>query len=564
MELKENHILITDETILSFYRDNSNLNFVTMNHIFIDVLKSLSSNLSNTINSTMNSKILSMVTDMHTNLHTIKSDIIIKLHESKKEYIEDIKTILQNNSLTNNEKINALIEKNNDSLLTKTTLIVNDVIPKSQDKNYMQIENCIKGFCSSITQDTTKLLELTNKDDHHIDAVIKDIETQFSKSQDKNYMQIENCIKGFCSSITQDTTKLLELTNKDDHHIDAVIKDIETQFSKMISTIQQPIFSFIQSSEERTNTGIQNVRDNLITQQLDSNKLTTELHEFLQKYTNNSSVKGNVSETELFFLLQSIMPSDEIIKVSSDTATCDIKVNRMDINKPSILFENKDYTRSSAKDEIIKFERDLQIQKMHGIFISQKSPVALKNNFQIDIINGLIHIYIHYADYDPHKIKMAIDVIDSLDLKLKFLEKSKEDEYSIDKEDMNDILEEYRIFIVQKTQMIETIKSVTKQLIDKMEDIQLPKLKKLFMNLGNIENDNDLKCPFCISWIGKNKGSVSAHVRTCKLNPKNKKIITNTSEQLIDLQLNPVCIEIVNEPKTVEKNHKVKKSQGKK
>ena len=564
MELKDDHILITDETILSFYKENSNLNFVTMNHIFIDILKSLSSNLSNTINSTMNSKILSMVIDTHSNLNTIKSDIIIKLHETKKEYVEDIKTILQNNSLTNNEKINALIEKNNDSLLTKTTLIVNDVIPKSQDKNYMQIENCIKGFCSSITQDTTKLLELTNKDDHHIDAVIKDIETQFSKSQDKNYMQIENCIKGFCSSITQDTTKLLELTNKDDHHIDAVIKDIETQFSKMISTIQQPIFSFIQSSEERTNTGIQNVRDNLITQQLDSNKLTTELHEFLQKYTNNSSVKGNVSETELFFLLQSIMPSDEIIKVSSDTATCDIKVNRMDINKPSILFENKDYTRSSAKDEIIKFERDLQIQKMHGIFISQKSPVALKNNFQIDIINGLIHIYIHYADYDPHKIKMAIDVIDSLDLKLKFLEKSKEDEYSIDKEDMNDILEEYRIFIVQKTQMIETIKSVTKQLIDKMEDIQLPKLKKLFMNLGNIENDNDLKCPFCISWIGKNKGSVSAHVRTCKLNPKNKKIITNTSEQLIDLQLNPVCIEIVNEPKTVEKNHKVKKSQGKK
>jgi hypothetical protein len=564
MELKDDHILITDETILSFYKENSNLNFVTMNHIFIDILKSLSSNLSNTINSTMNSKILSMVIDTHSNLNTIKSDIIIKLHETKKEYVEDIKTILQNNSLTNNEKINALIEKNNDSLLTKTTLIVNDVIPKSQDKNYMQIENCIKGFCSSITQDTTKLLELTNKDDHHIDAVIKDIETQFSKSQDKNYMQIENCIKGFCSSITQDTTKLLELTHKDDHHIDAVIKDIEIQFSKMISTIQQPIFSFIQSSEERTNTGIQNVRDNLITQQLDSNKLTTELHEFLQKYTNNSSVKGNVSETELFFLLQSIMPSDEIIKVSSDTATCDIKVNRMDINKPSILFENKDYTRSSSKDEIIKFERDLQIQKMHGIFISQKSPVALKNNFQIDIINGLIHIYIHYADYDPHKIKMAIDVIDSLDLKLKFLEKSKEDEYSIDKEDMDDILEEYRIFIVQKTQMIETIKSVTKQLIDKMEDIQLPKLKKLFMNLGNIENDNDFKCTFCISWTGKNKGSVSAHVRTCKLNPKNKKIITNTSEQLIDLQLNPVCIEIVNEPKTVEKNHKVKKLQGKK
>ena len=35
-------------------------------------------------------------------------------------------------SITNNEKINTLIEKNNDALLTKTTLLVNDIIPKNQ------------------------------------------------------------------------------------------------------------------------------------------------------------------------------------------------------------------------------------------------------------------------------------------------------------------------------------------------------------------------------------------------------------------------------------------------
>mgnify|MGYP003345325756 CR=1 FL=1 len=52
----------------------------------------------------------------------------------------------------------------------------------------------------------------------------------------------------------------------------------------MIVTIQQPIFSFIQSSEERTNLGIQNVKDNLITQQSVSQKLTSELNEFLNKY----------------------------------------------------------------------------------------------------------------------------------------------------------------------------------------------------------------------------------------------------------------------------------------
>jgi hypothetical protein len=471
MTSKDNYIKVTDETILSFYRENKNLDFVAMNHIFIDILKSLSTNLSNTINSTINSKVLSMVTDIHTNLNTIKSDIIIKLNESKKEYIDDVKTVVLNNSLTNNEKIGSFIEKNNDNLLTKTTLIINEVIPKSQDKNYIQIENCIKTFCSSITKDTSRLLELSSKD------------------------------------VT---------------HIDSIVKDIETQFTKMITTIQQPIFSFIQSSEERTNSGIQNVKENLITQQTINQKLTTELNDFLNKYKNNSSLKGNVSEAELYYLIQSLMPSDEIVKVNNDTANCDLRVNRMDKTKPSILFENKDYSRSVPTDEIKKFERDLQIQKLHGILISQKSPITYKNNFQIDIINGLIHIYISNADYEPSKLKIAIDIIDSLSIKLQNLETSNENEYSINKEDMEEIIEEYRIFISQKLQMIDAIRLVTKQLIDKMEDIQLPNLKKLFMKLGNIENDNDFKCTFCNTWSGKNKASLSAHIRNCKFNPKNK------------------------------------------
>ena len=515
MEFKDNCIKITDETILAFYRENNNLDFVAMNHIFIDILKSLSSNLSNTINSTINSKVLSMVTDIHTNLNSIKTDVIIKLGESKKEYIEDIKTILQNNSLTANEKISSLIERNNDNLLAKTTLIVNDVIPKSQDKNYIQIENCIKSFCSSITQDTTKLLELNNKDDSRTDSIIK---------------------------------------------------DIESQFSKMIVTIQQPIFSFIQSSEERTNLGIQNVKDNLITQQTVSQKLNSELNDFLNKYKNNSSSKGNISEAELYYMLQSLMPSDEIIKVNSDTATCDLKVIRMDKNKPSILFENKDYSRSATTDEVKKFERDLQIQKLHGIFISQKSPITYKNNFQIDIINGIIHIYIPNAEYDTNKIKIAVDVIDSLAIKLKLIENSNDDDYYISKEDMEDIIEEYKNFVTQKLQMIDTIKLLTKQLIDKLEDIQLPKLKKLFMKFGNIENDNDFKCTICNAWAGKSKASLGAHIRSCKINPKNKEInILTISEQTneeLSVPLQNIIIETFKIPDSlIESSDKLKKSK---
>lgn len=471
MEAKQHSITITDETIISFYKSNPNLDIISMNHIFIEILKNLSSNLSNTIQSTMNSKILSLVTDIHSNISSIKSDIIIKLHESKKEYIEDVKTILSNNSLTNNEKLNVLIEKNNDTLLTKTTLIVNDVIPKSQDKNYLQIESCIKSFCSTITQDTTKLLELSNKDDSQIKTAVD---------------------------------------------------NIDKQFNNMISTIQQPIFSFIQSSEERTNNGIQQLKEHLSNQNVNQQKLTSELNDFLNKYKNNSSSKGNISEAELYYIIQSVMPSDEIIKVGTDTATCDFKVNRIDKNRPTILFENKDYGRSVTTEEIKKFERDLQIQKNHGIFVSQKSPITFKQNFQIDIINGLIHIYIPNAEYDPNKIKIAVDIIDNLSSKLQTITNTNDEEYSICKEDMDDIIDEYRVFVSQKLQMIETIRNINKQLLDKMEEIQLPKLKKLFIKIGNIENDNEFKCTFCNIWTGKNKASLGAHLRNCKSNPKNE------------------------------------------
>ena len=509
MDLQANSITITDETIVSFYKTNTNLDIVSMNHTFIEILKNLSTNLSSTINSTINSKILSMVTDIHSNLSSIKSDIIIKLHESKKEYIEDIKTILSNNSLTNNEKLNALIEKNNDNLITKTTLIVNDVVPKSQDKNYLQIENCIKSFCSTITQDTTRLLELSNKDD----------------TQNKN-----------------------------------IVDNIEKQFNSMISTIQQPIFSFIQSSEERTNNGIQQVKEHLSTQQVNQQKLTTELNDFLNKYKNNSSSKGNVSEAELYYIIQSVMPTDEIIKVGTDTATCDFKVNRIDKNRPTILFENKDYTRSVSTEEIKKFERDIQLQKNHGIFISQKSPITFKQNFQIDIINGLIHIYIPNAEYDADKIKIAIDIIDNLSLKLQNISNTKENEYSISKEDMDDIIDEYRVFVSQKLQMIETIKTINKQLLDRMEEIQFPKLKKLFIKLGNIENDNEHKCIFCNIWSGKNKASLGAHVRNCKSNPKNNETVLN--ETIVPEVIENIELTIPNKDSNVELlKEKVKKNK---
>jgi len=481
-------ITITDETILSYYRANPHVDIVAMNIMLIDILKSLSTNLSATINSTVTSKILSIVSDIDKNISSFRSDIIAtfneKLNQTRKEYVEDLKTQLTNNILSNNEKLSSLIDRNADTILARTTSVLNELVPKSQDKNYLQIENCIKTFCSSIEQDTKKLLETNHKD--------------------------ENSSK-------------------------IIIDSIESNFSKMVSSIQTPIFQLVKSSEERTIGGIQKVKDDISQNHAMNEKLTAELTDFLNKYKHNSSLKGGVSESELYFMLQSIMPSDEIIRVSSETASCDFKVNRKNKEKPTILFENKDYSRSVTTDEVVKFERDLKTQKAHGIFISQNTPITFKDNFQIDIINNLIHVYIPNCQYNTEKLRTAIDIVDNLSAKLNIINSANEVDddhmYPTTKTDIEELANEYRNFAIQKVSILEMVKANSKQLLDKLEEIQLPRIKNILIKFGLIDNEN-LKCPHCNVYEGKNKASLSAHLRNCKANSCKKKDDSDSSSEI--------------------------------
>ena len=498
-------IVIDDHDIISYYEDNPHIDIVTMNHIFIDILKNLSTNLTNTINSTMNAKILNIVTELSSNINTLKLDLIMKLMETKKEYVDDIKNIITSNTLANNEKITSLIEKNNENLLSKTTLIINEIVPKSQDKNFLQIETCIKNYCTNISNDTQKILSMNAKDD--------------------------------------DTAKI-------------IVANVESQLNKMVNTIQQPIFSSINSSEDRTNNMLNMLKEQLSQQNSTQNKLSTDINDFLGKYKNNSQFKGSVAEVELYYMIQNIMPTDEIVKVSGNTANCDFKVNRQNKNKPSILFESKDYAHSVPTDEVTKFERDVQLQKTHGIMISQRSPITYKNYYQIDIINNLIHVYIPSADYSTEKLKIAIDIIDNLHLKLTMLEnKNNHNAVSVSSDEFEDIIDEYRLFGIQKGQMLDTIKSINKQLVDKLDEIQLPKIKNLLMKNGNIENDNGYQCTYCNSWSGKNKASLAAHMRNCKQNPSNKPTpINETITQPITINIAENIPNV--EPKSAKKPKK--------
>jgi hypothetical protein len=474
METNRKQIIVNDQSIITFYEENTNLDFITMNHIFIDILKKLSTNLNETITNNINHKILNTLNELSKDISGFKQDFVTKLHDNKKEYVDNIKLILDNTTMSTNDKIQHILDKNNDIILTKTTSIVNEVVPKHNDKFFSLIEQSIQHLHTTINQDTNKLIDNLNKD--------------------------EKVIAEFVSSI-------------------------DSKFNTMIQNLQQPILTYIQSSEEKTSNNVQQIRDKLITQQLTQDMLNNNINEFLNKYKHNSSTKGNISEYELYSILQNIFPSDEIIDCSTETATCDYRVNRLNKSKPTILFENKDYSRSVTTEEIKKFERDLSQQKFHGIFISHKSNITFKEPFQIDIINNLIHIYIPNANYSLEKIRIAVEIIDTLSIKLVSMNAPQTDisTININKDDIDELVDLFNDFNTQKSSLIETIKTNNKQILDKLENMQINAVKKILNKNGLFQSDEDFKCKHCNSFTGKNKASLGAHVRTCKFNPNNQK-----------------------------------------
>ena len=430
-------ITISDATILDFYEKNPHIDIVSMNLLFIDILKKLGSDLSKSISDSKLAELEGIVKSM------------------KEGFPKEIKSLLNSSSIENVDRVNSLLERNTSAIMDKTTNILNDVIPKNQGVYQKQIEGTIREFYQSLSSDTKRILELKEKE------------------------------------------------------------------GTSVKDIQQPIFSFITACEERTNSKIEALRESSSVQALEQEKMGGHIMEFLNKYKHSTTTKGSISENILYGILQNIYPSDEIVDCRSATASGDFIVNRKDSNKPTIMFENKDYKLSVDTREVGKFERDIQAKKCHGIFLSQSSPITFKECYQIDIIDGLIHVYVPNAEFSLEKIRIAADIVDRLAPALKMVE----DEYtpdniSISMNEIERITEEYKAFATKRGEMIDYIKLTSKQMLDNMDEFTLPSLNSMLVSAGKMDSNNSLVCPFCKKYTGKSKQSLAAHTRKCKMNPK--------------------------------------------
>jgi len=259
-----------------------------------------------------------------------------------------------------------------------------------------------------------------------------------------------------------------------------------------------------------------NVIENKIQQIVDLNRINidnqTNLNEnvsMLIKKMENSSSKGAISENLLYNVLLNLFSNGEIIYTNQETHHGDILLKRK--NKYDILFENKDYIHNVPKKEIDKFIEDINLNNCCGIILSQKSGIALKDNFEIEIYKGKVVLYLHHVNYSMDIIKTAINIIDHLQGEINT---DTENTIQIDKLIIDSINMEYKNYAIQKIEHIESIKNMSSKLIKQAEELKHPSIEVLINKYYNSSINKEFICTCGKIWT--NKRSLGSHQKTCE------------------------------------------------
>ena len=464
---------ITHPRIVGFFNEHKSLQPEETIIKFIDIMESLHENMNKTMNNSVVTEILDSIKSMHGKIDTVSNNVnkitgdtqtqfSLKMTEFKQDYIRELEKVLTCNV---SDKIEPLFKEQNSSLFDRTESMLGKLIPKNEAAVAESIKEIVREFQ---------------------DAVASDTRTALSQTIDRN--SFSEYIAGF-----------------------------DKKMADTVSASQTILNEAIRTTEQRLESKMDNIKE-LSTA---SNTATTTLHGsvngLLQKFE-NSSAKGKLSENLILNVIEQVYPSAEITAVGKTKETGDIMVERM--HKPKVLVENKIWNRSVVQAEVVKFIRDIEVQNCCGIFLSQNGKITTKENYEINIHNGNVLVYVHDVHNDADKIKLAFDIVDHLKDKLDEFSGAGGEE-SISKEMLEYINAEFQNFTASKTALMKLAKDFNKKFLKQVEEIKMPTLED-YLSTKYAFSSNKFVCEYC-GFVGKNQQSKSAHLRGCFSKKKHEK-----------------------------------------
>jgi hypothetical protein len=254
------------------------------------------------------------------------------------------------------------------------------------------------------------------------------------------------------------------------------------------------------------------VGDKLVRIDLKNDEMVNKFNEYVGRHE-NSNQKGRMSENELKATLDEIFPSACVDKISGEAHTCDIIIKREE--KDDILIENKNYKTKVPVTEVNKFISDTENKGKHGIFMSQYSSIANKENFQIDIDSGRVLLYICNVNYDKDIILTAVNIIDHFSLELDKLSVSTYSE-NVKLDVIEKFNDEYKKFIVKRENLVAKLKDNYNQSLDIIKDMDMPTIDKFLRERFAHAETNLLLCEVCNIYKALNLKSLNKHKYHCK------------------------------------------------
>ncbi len=441
--------IIRNKRIYDYYKKNPSVNIETMNLILLDFMEQLSTDMTTLLQNTFQGQVMTEMKELRQQMNGLQETLFTRIQRNQEDFIEKTKLVFSVSSHENKEHMSQQLQRNTDAFMDKLSLL----IPKGNEEIHHKIQ---------------EQLSLVHK------ALQQDLQTYLTKT-------------------------------------DVPLQDFISIMDSKLSSFQQPIFTLIHSSQEHMSTKLGNVKEDLVVSKNTTEKLYTEMSEYLNKYKVSSQFKGACSEKNLEELLVELFSDDEIKKTTGIPHSGDFILRRN--NEDYIMFETKSYQSNVDTREVDKFVKDCATIRLHSVMMSQTTGIVGKKPYTIEVNeHGNIMVYLHHVNFSPDKIRQAVQIIDNMSPKVKLIT-AEEETYgvSIDKDILNRINNELIQFLERKDKLKDFLKEQCKSSCGQVDSLEMPDLTAFLKDKYPSKKHK----MYCQCGYGcENKKQLSNHQRT--------------------------------------------------